>query len=204
MSRDKAWIEIEGAPMIRRVAVAARPAVRRLAIVLNAANPHLDRYRELAATFDATLVFDLHDHRGPLGGIHTALTHCGVDDSALILACDLPFLTTQFLSFLTDIHQQPHLQASSQTVGRNPRSITVPLDPSNRPQPLAAIYDQSLLATIGRMIQANELKVDLLFSLAPTRRIDFTELAHLPGAERFFTNVNTLEDWRNILLLKNT
>src|SRR5262247_3892243 len=110
MNRDKAWLEIEGAPMIERVIAAARPAVGRLEIIVNGANPQIERYEKLAGDYGARLIFDLHNHLGPLGGIHTALTHCGANESALILACDMPFITTEFLSLLGAIHQYdiPH------------------------------------------------------------------------------------------------
>src|SRR5215813_14654127 len=73
MNRDKAWLEIDGAPMIERVIAAARPAVDRLGIIVNAANPQIERYEKLAESRDAILIFDLHEHLGPLGVIHTAL-----------------------------------------------------------------------------------------------------------------------------------
>ncbi len=198
MGRDKAWLEIEGAPMIERVIAAARPVVSRLGIIVNAANPQIERYEKLADSHDARLIFDLHEHRGPLGGIHTALAHCGANESALILACDLPFITTEFLSFLCDTHQSTNPQSSTRK-GRNPQSITVPLDQSNRLQPLAAIYDQSLEAAVERMLAANELKVDLLYSRVSTRQVSFAEFAHLPNAERFFININTPEEYQAAL-----
>jgi molybdopterin-guanine dinucleotide biosynthesis protein A len=195
MGRDKAWLEIEGTPMIERVIAAARPAVSHLGIIVNAANPQIERYEKLADSHDARLIFDLHEHRGPLGGIHTALAHCEANESALILACDLPFITTEFLSFLCEIHQNdiPH------SAFRIPHSITVPLDQSNRLQPLAAIYDQSLETTVRRMLAENDLKVDLLYSRVSTRQVSFTEFAHLPGAKRFFINVNTPEEYQAAL-----
>jgi molybdopterin-guanine dinucleotide biosynthesis protein A len=195
MGQDKAWLEIEGRPMIERVIAAAQPVVKRLSIVINATNPQVERYERLAESCDAELLFDLHEHRGPLGGIHTALTHCGANESALILACDLPFITTGFLSFLSDIHQQTNPQSAI----RNPQSITVPLDQSLRLQPLAAIYDQSLEVTVEQMLAANDLKVDLLYSRLPVRRVQFAEFAHLPNAERFFINANTSEEYQALL-----
>jgi molybdenum cofactor guanylyltransferase len=191
MKRDKAWLEIEGVPMIERVVAAARPAVSRLGIIVNAANPQVERYERLAESCDAEVIFDMHEHLGPLGGIHTALAHCGTGESALIMACDLPFITTEFLSFLCGVHQTQNPQSAI----CNPQSITVPLDQSNRLQPLAAIYNQSLEATIEQMLAGNELKVDLLYSRVSTRRVDFAEFASLRDAERFFTNVNTPEDY---------
>jgi molybdopterin-guanine dinucleotide biosynthesis protein A len=193
MRRDKAWLEIDGVPMIERAVAAAKPAAGRLGIIVNAANPQIERYQKLAESWDARLILDLHEHLGPLGGIHTALSHCGAGESALVLACDLPFITTEFLSFLCDVHQTRNPQSAI----RNPQSITVPLDQSNRLQPLAAIYDQSLEATAGQMLAANELRVDLLYSRVSTRPVGFAEFAHLRDAERFFINVNTPEEHQN-------
>ncbi len=192
MKRDKAWLEIEGVPMIERVIDAARRAVGRLGIIVNGANPQVERYEKLAESRDAKLIFDLHEHRGPLGGIHTALSHCEPSESALILACDLPFISTEFLSFICDIHQNDNPQSAI----RNPQSITVPVDQLNRLQPLAAIYSQSCNAAVERMLVENELKVDLLYSQVSTRQVSFAEFAPLPGAERFFINVNTPEEYQ--------
>ena len=192
MKLDKAWLDIDGVSMIERTVAAAKPAAGRLGIIVNAANPQIELYERLAESCDARLIFDLHEHLGPLGGIHTALTHCGAARSALILACDLPFITTEFLSFLCNVHQGENPQSQSP----NPQSITVPLDQSNRLQPLAAIYDQSLEAVVSQMLAADELKVDLLHSRVPTRRVGFVEFSHLRDAERFFINVNTPEEYQ--------
>jgi len=195
MKLDKAWLEIDGAPMIERAVAAAKSAAGRLGIIVNAANPQVERYERLAESCDARLIFDMHEHLGPLGGIHTALTHCGAARSALILACDLPFITTEFLSFLCNVHEGENPQSQSPS----PQSITVPLDQSGRLQPLAAIYDQSLEAVVGQMLAANEFKVDLLQSRVSTRRVGFAEFAHLRDAERFFINVNTPEEYQAAL-----
>jgi molybdenum cofactor guanylyltransferase len=195
MKLDKAWLEIDGVPMIERVIAAARPASGRLGIVVNAANPQIERYGRLAESCDAGLIFDLHEHLGPLGGIHTALMHCGAGESALVLACDLPFITTELLSALCEIHQSPIPHSPLPT----PPDVTVPLDQLGRPQPLAAIYDQSLEATVGQMLAANELRVDLLYSRVTTRRVGFAEFDHLRDAERFFINVNTPEEYLGAL-----
>jgi molybdopterin-guanine dinucleotide biosynthesis protein A len=207
MKRDKAWLEIDGVPMIERAVAAAGPAAERLGIIVNAANPQIEQYKRLAESSDARLILDLHEHLGPLGGIHTALAHCGAGDSALILACDLPFITTELLSFLCDVHQSENTQSeipkseirNPQFAIRNPQSITVPLDQSNRLQPLVAIYDQSLEAVVGQMLAANELKVELLHSRVSTRRVGYAEFAHLRDAERFFINVNTQEEYQAML-----
>jgi len=193
MKRDKAWLEIDGVPMIERAVAAAKPAAGRLGIIVNAANPQIERYQKLAESCEARVIFDLHEHLGPLGGIHTALAHCVAGESALVLACDLPFITTEFLSFLCDVHQSRNPQSAIP----ESQSVTVPLDQSSRLQPLAAIYDQSLEATVGQMLAANELRVDLLYSRVSTRPVGFAEFAHMRDAERFFININTPEEYQN-------
>jgi molybdopterin-guanine dinucleotide biosynthesis protein A len=193
MNKDKAWLEFEGVPMIELALAAAGGAVDHLGIIVNVANPQVERYEKLAEAWGAKLIFDLHEHLGPLGGIHTALTHCELSESAFILACDLPFITIEFLSFLRNLHQTG-----------NPQSVTVPLDQSNRLQPLAAIYDRSLKAVVGQMLAADELKVDQLYSRASTRRVPFATFSLLRDAERFFINVNTPEEYREAVIGKRS
>jgi molybdopterin-guanine dinucleotide biosynthesis protein A len=191
MGEDKAWLSLDGRPMIERVLAAAQAAAG-LAIVINAASPEAEAYRRLAAQWGARLLHDLHERRGPLGGIHTALVHCAEGEAALILACDLPFLTPELLAILRRFHQEAR------------SDLTLPTDQAGRLQPLAAIYAASCRAPIAHMLAENQLKVDLLCPRVATRRVAFAEIAHLPGAERFFININTPEDYRAALKLSGT
>lgn len=182
MGRDKAWIEINGQPLIEHVIAVAEPVAASLSIIISADNPNAEQYAGLAEEHGARLLDDLHDHLGPLGGIHTALKNCDADNAALILACDLPFLTSEFLALLCRKHQISETQ------------ITVPLDAVGRLQPLAAIYDQACLAAVEEQLAAGRLRVDRLFDLVLTARIAFSDFAHLPGAQQFFLNLNSPED----------
>ena len=195
MGTDKAWLEINGRAMIEHVLAAAEPIAASLSIVINQANPNADRYRQLAEKWNARLLYDLHDHKGPLGGIHTALSvlnrDCeGAAASALILACDLPFLTSEFLSFLCRQHQL----ANPQSAIHNPQLITVPTDQEGRLQPLAAIYDLACLPVIEEMLAADRLKVDRLFQEVPTQLINFDGIEFLSASKTLFSNFNSLED----------
>lgn len=184
MGEDKSWLILDGRPMIEQVLAAARPVVDRLAIVINAVNPQAACYQQLAARWGAEIIHDRHEHRGPLGGIDTALTLCAEGESAFILACDLPFVTAELLALLRRIHEG----------GQS--ALTLPLDATGRAQPLAAIYAASCREPIARMLAKGDLKVDLLCSRVATRRVAFAEVAHLSGASLFFRNINTPEDYR--------
>ncbi len=186
MGEDKSWLPIEGRPMIEHVLAAAQTIAERLVVVVNPTNPNLPRYEQLAAPWDAELWFDLHNHRGPLGGIETVLRQCSADESALILACDLPFVTTEFLQLLRTIHAAEH------------NELTVPLDQDERPQMLAAIYAASCLSQVSALLAAEELKVRALQTRVQTRRVRWAEYAHLARAERFLRNLNAREDLRGL------
>jgi molybdopterin-guanine dinucleotide biosynthesis protein A len=51
------------------------------------------------------------------------------------------------------------------------------------------------------LIDAGARKVSLLFESVPTRVVQFDELAHLEGAELFFYNVNTPEEYARAVRL---
>jgi molybdopterin-guanine dinucleotide biosynthesis protein A len=187
MGADKAWLAIDGRPMIEHVLAAAQNVAERLAVVIHPTNPQRARYEQLAAHWDAALLFDAHDHRGPLGGIETVLQQCGADESALILACDLPFVTAEFLQLLRTIHAAEH------------NELTVPLDAEERPQMLAAIYAATCVPQVSARLAAGELKARLLQARVKTRRVRFAEYAHLALAERLLCNINTPAEYQAIV-----
>lgn len=97
MGRDKALVEVDGVPMLRRVAVALRRAgATHVACVGSAAEGQGDggdgdaRRRGALQGLDVPAVADDHPGEGPLGGVLTALrtAPAGVE-LVLVVACDL-------------------------------------------------------------------------------------------------------------------
>jgi molybdenum cofactor guanylyltransferase len=187
MGTDKAWLELAGRPLIEHVLAAAQPLADRLAVVISRDNSQTDKYAQLAEHWRAALLYDLHDHRGPLGGIHTSLLHAQADEKTLILACDLPYVTTGFLSLLQELDQQ-------ETTHGHSHGLTTPLDKAGRLQMLAGIYGAECLPQVEQMLAEDALRLDRLCARVRMRRAMFAEYAHLPGAEKFLRNLNTPED----------
>jgi molybdopterin-guanine dinucleotide biosynthesis protein A len=90
MGRDKALLAIGGVPVILRTARLAEPLVSGVTIIGAPEKYAALGYRALS---------DLEAGQGPLGGIATALA-ATVCEWNLVLACDLPFLTAEWLRFL--------------------------------------------------------------------------------------------------------
>lgn len=188
MGTDKAWVELAGRPLIEYVLAAAQPLTAQLTLIISRETPQETRYEQLAVRWQASLLYDQHEYRGPLGGIHTSLLHCASDETALILACDLPGLTTEFLTWLRTIH------------AAGPQALTVPLDATGRVQMLAGLYDQSCVTAAETLLNENRLRVDGLLSHVPSRQVAFAEYAHLPHAETLLRNLNTPEELRRTSL----
>ena len=132
---------------------------------------------------DSTLpkVPDVYPKWGALGGLHAALAACE-REWAIVVACDLPFVTRELFLFLASL--------------RLDHDAVVPLQQDERPQPLAALYRvDPCRERAEALIQAGRRRpLDLLESVK-TRWVAFDEIRNLDQAERFFVNINTPEDY---------
>ena len=171
MGTDKAWLEIAGQTMIERVVAALVPVVSPVAIIAN--DP---RYARLGLQ----VFSDTNAGVGPLEAIRTALANSSTERLVLV-GCDLPFVTSALFSFLLELE------------GRH--QAVVPLSRQGLIEPLCAVYSREALAPVTDLIASGERKVSCLFDKVPTRFVAFEEISHLKGAEAFFENVNTPEEF---------
>ena len=177
MGRDKAWLLLDGRPIIEHIIGELRQVTREITIIAN--DPD---YSRLGLPF----VGDVNLGIGPLEAIRTALANSGAGWTILI-GCDLPFVTAELLQFMLD--RAEGYQA------------VVPRGPDDRLQPLCAAYSSEALDPVSRLITSGERKVSPLFDQLQTRVVSFEELRHLGGSERFFVNVNTPDDYARALEL---
>lgn len=171
MGTDKAFLELGGEPLIARAAKLAHEVAAEVKIV---GEP------EKFAAYGA-VVADVYRERGPLGGIHAALTESGTELN-LMLAVDLPFVPAPFLKYLL-----ARAELSKATV-------TVPL--LNRYfQPLCAVYrKQFLLPAQGALVEDRN-KIDPLFRQVSLCIVSEDDLAANGFNSSIFRNLNTREDW---------
>jgi len=156
--------------MIERVIAALAPATSSVAVIANS-----PEYARLGLPVFADSNRDI----GPLEAIRTALANS--DTQRVVLAgCDLPFVTSDLFSFLLSLegHQ-----------------AVVPMSREGLLEPLCAVYSTDTLTQLTDLIASGGRKVSGLFDRVPTRFVAFAELGHLKGAELFFENVNTTEEF---------
>lgn len=176
MGIDKAWLEIEGQSLIERTVASVRAVTSSVAIIANT-----EGYGRLGVPVFA----DTHQGVGPLEAVRVALSNTQTN-RILLVACDLPFLTTELFSFLLSI------PSNNQAI--------VPLSADNQLEPLCAIYCKNSLGAVEEMIEHGQRKMAKLFEMVPTRFVEFNEIRELDGAHLFFENINTPEDYDRALL----
>ena len=148
----------------------------------------LSHYRRSRCSLDASslpVVPDIYPQWGALGGLHAALTACS-REWAIVVACDLPFVTSELFLHLAEL--------------RLDHDAVVPVQKDGRPQPLAALYRvDPCRQRATELIEAGQRRPLDLLEAVKTRWVAFEEIRNLDQAERFFVNINTPEDYHEAI-----
>ena len=117
MGTDKAFVEIDGVPMVERVAAALTAGgCRSVQLVGGDA--------ALLARFGHPVVVDRFPGEGPAGGVLTALGAAGAADVVVIAACDLPWLDAATVSAVASVLDGPAVHAAVAVTDRWQQSLT--------------------------------------------------------------------------------
>lgn len=171
MGRDKARLSIEGQDFVVKISSALSNITNRVSTVGS-------RYEE--DLWQLPNVSDRFEKWGALGGLHAALAACQ-KDWALIVACDLPFVTEELFKRLIDLREN--------------FDAVVPVQTDGRLQPLCALYRMPCLKAAEEMILSGERRPRLLFERVRTRFAKPENWQDLSDSSLFFKNINTPEDY---------
>jgi len=186
MGQDKAQLRLGSETMIERLAARLSPVTSSVTLV---GSPQAYVGHSLPT------VPDVYEKWGALGGIHAALS-AAKTDWIIVIACDLPFVTRDLFEKLKSFaDESPYKSIDS----------IVPLQPDGRPQPVCALYRrETCLPEIERLVSAGEHTPRALLANVRTQYVLFAELSDLPGAENFFLNLNTPQDFTRAKWLAET
>lgn len=171
MGADKAFLPFGEGTLLQRALELARGVAEDVCIV-----GERGKFEQFAPAVE-----DKFPGRGPLGGIHAALSSTSSEFN-LILAVDLPFLGAKFLAFLL---AQARAGEAAVTVPRAAGGL----------QPLCAVYRRSFGPLAEKALAAGRNKIDTLFAHTIVRIIEEEELARLAFPAAMFDNLNTREEW---------
>lgn len=178
---DKVAALFDGTSMTGRIADSIRNGIGPVRIRLVSANEN----QLLGLNIDKLdgFVFDIFPGRGPAAGVHAALSNAQ-SEWAFVAACDLPLISGDLIRFLT-------------STLNDDVDVVVPVQPDGRLQPLAAFYRVTPVRDrITELLERQRPAPSLTELIEQLRlcRVEFGEIASLPGADLLFTNVNRQED----------
>ena len=102
-----------------------------------------------------------------------------------MVACDFPFVTTELFANLANVRENFEAVA--------------PIQEDGIPQPLCSLYRvEPCLRLADQLVKSGERKPVTLLQSVRTRWVLFNELSLLKGADCFFDNINTPEDYTRV------
>lgn len=178
MGRDKALLELDGAPLIRRAADLLNPLVAGITLV---GQP--ERY----ADFKMPALVDRWPNAGPLGGIATGLA-AAKSPWCLILACDMAFVTNEWITFLLGLIDRLQSQSPEQFDAIIPET-------ARGLEPLCAVYRASCAPILAAALDRGVRKVTDALANLNMKRISESEWRRFSSDGNLFGNLNTWQDY---------
>ncbi len=180
MGRNKGLLKIAGEPLILRTARVLEPLVSRVTVIgpaglyrkvgLRAVPDKIPGIRKVAA------------YQGPLAGIVTALAFTPSPWN-LILACDLPYLTAEWIELLLSRAVQSNAKAF---VPRTPEGL----------EPLAAVYRREAYAPLAEAFRKGVRKMTDALAMIPVETIALQDFTVAGQNSLTLKNMNTPEDFK--------
>ncbi len=176
--KDKALAPLVGKTVLERTLDLLKEGGAREAIVVGPKSKY--------GRFGARCVRDRWPGEGPLGGIITALHKTGVNKYgyrwSLILSCDMPFLTGEWLTFLCERARKSEAQV-------------VLAHSEHGPEPLCACWRADAVDTLRAAFESGVRRVNQGISLLRAEVLDARDWKRFDSAGRLFWNMNTAADY---------
>ena len=171
LGRNKAFEVIRGKTIIDRIFERLEPISRQIVVVTS--------WAQFDIELNADVVADIYPDMGPLGGIYTGLT-ASTSDVNIIAACDMPFLNTELLEYMTDILAD--------------YDAVVPRLANEMIEPLHAVYSKSCLSRIDERLATNKLSIHAFLGAVNVRYLDEEESRKIDPELISFFNINYQTD----------
>jgi molybdopterin-guanine dinucleotide biosynthesis protein A len=183
MGRDKALLDIGGVTMVERTARLVESVAGKATIV----GPP-EKFHALEAKLGTRAIADDWPGAGPLGAIATALRASEAEWN-LIVACDLPYLTREWMSFLVE-------RATATSGGDTTETADAVMAMSERgAEPLCAMYHKRCEAAIWLALDRGTRKVTEGLHGLRVEYIEPREWKRFDSEGLLFKNINRSEDY---------
>ena len=175
--RDKALIQVDGEPMLMRLCTMLRGVASSVSIVGS-----WEKY----GSFGVECVADQWPGEGPLGGIITALMHAHTrnqrDAWCLVVGCDMPFLTSEWLAYMME---RGLVSGASVVTPRSAHGL----------EPLCACWHTRATSKLQFAFDGGVRKVTEALKQLEMEVLDESQWKRFDSDGRLFWNMNTAADY---------
>jgi molybdopterin-guanine dinucleotide biosynthesis protein A len=192
MGAAKAWLELDGVPLIARVLARVRELADDVLISANDAAPF--------NTLNARVVPDAFPNAGPLAGICAGL-QAAAHDVAIVVACDMPFVNTALLAYMGSFAPEYDVvlpQTSVPPPTAFPHAAHTVRAKDLALHPLHAIYTKRCVVPIREALQRGDRRMIAFHDAVRVRVLTPQEVARFDPLEYSMRNVNTPEKWMEV------
>ena len=175
MGENKAFIEIEGAPIVSRIHNLFKELFQEVVIVTN--------QQELFKNFDLKIYSDLLPNKGALGGLYTGLFFSAFHYSFCV-ACDMPFIKKSLVQYIIK-----NIDGEDVIVPRTKDGL----------QPLHAAYSKNCLDPIKIIMEQGRYKIIDFYNQVNVKIVEEKEFTVLDPLRESFINVNTPDELHSII-----
>jgi molybdopterin-guanine dinucleotide biosynthesis protein A len=181
--RDKSALVVGGRTILARQLEALESVTDDVLIVgsgfsrtfSHTGSPAAGGSRTGAAARNVRVIADRVPGSGPLGGLDAALA-AARDEVLILLACDMPFVSADFLGHLARL-----AQGVDAVVPRTDRGY----------HPLCAVYTRACRAAVSRRLAQRMLAMSGFVEVVRTRVIEPEDVERFGPGRRLLANVNT-------------
>ena len=175
MGGDKGLLPFGSTPLVSWIADRVRTACGNVTLVGSES-----KYSGLGYP----VIEDTYHERGALAGIHAALLHSSAQYN-LIVGCDMPYLSAEFLRWLVD------------SARRYDADVTVPESESFGYEPLCAVYAARSRSAVEDGLIRNERAIRDMLGRLRVQVIPVAEWKPFDPDGKLFRNLNTPEEYES-------
>jgi len=168
--RNKALVNVDGIPLIKRVLRVIEPLFPSIVLITNTP--------ETYAFLNLPMFEDRIKGLGPLGGILTGLEVIS-EDAGFFVACDMPFLNSDLIRYLANV--------------RHGFDVVVPTF-AGKFEALHALYTKNCLSEIEQLIHDGIYQTIQLLQSVSVRYVEESEIRRFDPELSSFSNINKPEE----------
>ncbi|WP_337872504.1 molybdenum cofactor guanylyltransferase [Ignavibacterium sp.] len=175
MGTDKSFLKLGDQTIIERIAELMKSIFSKLIIITNTP----EEYKFL----NLPLYEDIYKWKGPLAGIHSALTH-STTEKIFVLSCDVPLMRREMIQYLVEYKSEKQI---------------IFCEAAGYHQPLVGVYSIEIYSEVEKFLTQNEMSDKSIHQFLKNVDAEIIHPEKLPFyKDELFFNVNKPEDYNQI------